>query len=111
MMQINWNDFEKIDIRAGTIVEVTDFPKARNPSLRITIDFGELGIKKSAAQVTALYRKEDLIGRQIIAVVNFPRKQIADFYSECLILGVYSSDNAVVLLQPERKVNNGEKIG
>ena len=111
MMQINWDDFEKIDIRVGTIVEVTDFPKAKKPSFRITIDFGEIGIKKSAAQLTVLYKKEDLIGKQIIAVVNFPRKQIADFFSECLILGVYSTNNAVVLLQPERNVNNGEKIG
>lgn len=111
MMQINWDDFEKIDIRTGTIVEVTDFPKAKNPSFRITIDFGELGIKRSAAQLTALYQKENLIGKQIIAVVNFHPKQIADFFSECLILGIYSTNNSVVLLQPERKVSNGEKIG
>ena len=91
-------------------MEVSDFPKARNPSYQIIIDFGSLGIKKSAAQITTLYKKEDLVGKQIIAVVNFPPRQIANFFSECLVLGVYSS-GSVVLLQPERKVANGEKIG
>jgi len=110
MTQISWDEFEKIDMRVGTIVEVSDFPKARNPSYQIKIDFGALGVKKSAAQITALYKKEELIGKQIIAVVNFPPRQIANFFSECLVLGVYSS-KGVVLLQPERNVMNGEEIG
>ena len=108
---ITWNDFEKIDIRAGTILEVTDFPNARKPSYQLSIDFGELGIKRSSAQITALYRKEELIGRQVIAVVNFPPKQIANFFSECLVLGVYNENNEVVLLAPSLKVQNGGKVG
>lgn len=110
-MSITWADFEKIDIRAGTITEVTDFPKAKKPAYQITIDFGELGIKKSSAQITELYSKEELVGKQVIAVVNFLPKQIANFFSECLILGVYTDKKEVVLLQPERKVENGWKIG
>lgn len=110
-MTISWNDFEKIDMRVGTIVEVTDFPKAKNPSYQIKIDFGELGIRQSSAQITSLYTKEQLTGKQIIAVVNFPPKQIANFSSECLVLGVYSDNKDVVLLEPERKVLNGQKIG
>ncbi len=97
-------------MRVGTIMEVSDFPKARNPSYQIKIDFGALGVKKSAAQITTLYTKEQLIGKQIIAVVNFPPRQIANFLSECLVLGVYSN-NAVVLLHPGQSVGNGEKIG
>jgi len=110
-MTIVWNDFEKIDIRAGTIAEVTDFPKAKKPSYQIKIDFGQYGIKHSSAQLTNLYTKEELVGKQIIAIVNFPPKQIANFFSECLILGIYTDQNEVVLLQPERKVENGCKIG
>lgn len=110
-MTINWDDFEKIDIRVGTILEVTDFPKAKKPAYQITIDFGELGIKKSSAQVTALYSQDELIGKQVAAIVNFPVKQIANFFSECLVLGVYTDKKDVVLLQPERKVDNGWKIG
>jgi tRNA-binding protein len=110
-MTITWDDFEKIDIRAGTITEVTDFPKAKKPAYQITIDFGELGIKRSSAQLTALYSKEELLGKQVIAIVNFPVKQIADFFSECLVLGVYTDNKEVVLLQPDRKVTNGWKIG
>jgi tRNA-binding protein len=110
-MSITWDDFEKIDIRAGTITEVTDFPKAKKPAYQITIDFGELGIKKSSAQITTVYNKEELMGKQVIAVVNFPPKQIANFFSECLVLGVYTDKKEVVLLQPERKVENGWKIG
>jgi tRNA-binding protein len=108
---INWADFEKIDIRVGTIKEVTDFPNARKPSYQLSIDFGELGIKKSSAQITALYEKDVLMGKQVIAVVNFPVKQIANFFSECLVLGVYNEDNNVVLLQPSLPVKNGCKIG
>jgi tRNA-binding protein len=109
---ITWNDFEKIDMRAGTIIEVSDFPKARKPSYKLTIDFGEeIGLKRSSAQITAHYKKEELLNRKVIAVVNFPPKQIADFFSECLVLGVYDENNDVILLQPELTVKNGMKIG
>lgn len=108
---ITWDDFEKIDLRVGTILEVNDFPKAKKPAYQITVDFGELGIKRSSAQITALYGKDELIGKQVVAVVNFPPRQIANFFSECLIMGVYTDKKDVVLLQPERKVANGWKIG
>jgi tRNA-binding protein len=110
-MTITWDDFEKIDIRVGTITEVTDFPKAKKPAYQISIDFGELGIKRSSAQITTVYNKEELLGKQVVAVMNFPPKQIANFFSECLVLGVYTDKKEVVLLQPERKVINGWKIG
>jgi tRNA-binding protein len=108
---LSWADFEKVDMRVGTVMEVTDFPNAKKPSYQLLVDFGELGIKKSSAQITALYQKENLIGQQVIAVVNFPVKQIANFFSECLVLGVYNEDNNVVLLQPSLQVKNGCKIG
>ena len=109
---IEWKDFEKLDIRVGTILEVVDFEKARNPSYQVKIDFGPLGIKKSSAQITALYQKEDLIGQQIIAVVNFPPKQIANFISECLILGIYGDTaKEVTLITPNLSVKNGQQIG
>ena len=108
---ITWDDFEKIEIRAGTILEVNDFPNARKPSYQLSIDFGEYGIKRSSAQITALYTKQELTGRQVIAVVNFPPKQIANFFSECLVLGVYNEKNDVVLLQPSLPVQNGGKVG
>ena len=108
---ITWNDFEKIDIRVGTILEVNDFVNAKKPSYQLIIDFGELGIKRSSAQITSLYKKEELTGRQIIAVINFPPKQIANFFSECLVLGVYNENNEVVLLQASMPVKNGSKIG
>ncbi len=108
---IKWEDFEKIDIRVGTITNVNDFPNARKPSYQLTIDFGELGIKKSSAQIVALYQKDCLLGKQVIAVINFPVKQIANFFSECLVLGVYNENNDVVLLQPSLPVQNGGKIG
>lgn len=108
---ISWSDFEKIDIRVGTVMEAADFPNARNPSYQLVIDFGELGIKRSSAQITALYKKEELPGKQVIAVVNFPVKQIANFFSECLVLGVYNENKDVVLLQPSLPVKNGCKIG
>jgi tRNA-binding protein len=111
MPTIAWEDFEKIDIRIGTVTEVADFPKARRPAYQLTIDFGELGIKKSSAQLTHLYDPGQLAGRQVVAIVNFPPKQIANFFSECLVLGVYTDKNEVVLLGPERKVENGWKIG
>lgn len=111
-MTISWSDFEKIDIRVGTITEVAEFPKARKPAWKLVIDFGnDTGIKRSSAQITTHYKKEDLLNRQVIAVVNFPPKQIADFVSECLVLGVYDTNNDVILLQPERAVQNGQKIG
>lgn len=109
---ITWEDFNKIDIRVGTIVSVTNFEKAKNPSYQIEIDFGPLGIKKSSAQITKLHQKEDLIGLQIIAVVNFPKKQIANFFSECLILGIYGENpEHVTLLTSSLPVSNGLKIG
>jgi tRNA-binding protein len=110
-MSITWDDFEKIDIRTGTITEVSDFPKAKNPSYQLKINFGTLGTKQSAAQVTTLYKKEDLLGRQVIAIINFPPKQIANFFSECLVLGVYTEEKQVILLAPDRIVSNGLKIG
>ena len=112
MDTISWNDFEKIDIRVGTIVEVNDFPKARKPAYKLVIDFGkEIGVKRSSAQITTIYSKGELTNRQVIAVVNFPAKQIADFTSECLVLGVYDENKNVILLQPGKPVTNGMKIG
>lgn len=111
-MPISWDDFEKIDIRTGTILEASDFPKARKPAYKLVIDFGpEFGIKRSSAQITVHYTKEELINRQVIAVINFPPKQIADFISECLVLGVYSNNNDVILTHPDKPVANGMKIG
>ncbi len=108
---ITWDDFEKIDMRVGTILEAKVFEKAKKPAYQLQIDFGEFGIKNSSAQITALYKPEELIGKQIIAVVNFPPKQIANFFSECLVLGVYNSNNDVVLLQASLPVDNGNKVG
>jgi tRNA-binding protein len=112
MDQITWQDFEKVAIRVGTILEVAEFPNARNPAYQLLIDFGpELGIKRSSAQITKLYTEDDLIGKQVVAVVNFPVKQIANFLSECLVLGVVGKDKEVVLLQPDRIVENGLNVG
>jgi tRNA-binding protein len=108
---ISWQDFEKIDIRCGTIIEVNDFANARKPAYQLTIDFGVQGIKRSSAQITHHYTKEALINKQVVAVMNFPVKQIANFFSECLVLGVYDEAHNVVLLQPEREVKNGMKVG
>ena len=108
---ISWEDFEKIDIRVGTIIEAAPFPKAKKPAYQLTIDFGTLGTKRSSAQITEHYSLESLAGVQIVAVVNFPPKNIAGFHSECLVLGIYDEDNAVVLLQPQKPVSNGLKIG
>ena len=110
-MAISWDDFEKIDIRSGTIVEVTDFPKARKPAWKLKIDFGKLGIKQCSAQIKRFYDKESLIGTQVIAVINFPPKQIADFFSECLVLGIYTDEKDVVLLRPDQPVGNGWRVG
>ena len=108
---ISWQDFEKIDLRCGTIIDVKDFPNAKKPAYQLTIDFGIIGIKKSSAQLTHFYNKELLINKQVIAVVNFPIKQVANFFSECLVLGLYDEDNKVILLQPDRSVLNGMKVG
>jgi export-related chaperone CsaA len=106
-----FSDFEKLDIRTGTIIDAQDFPEARNPAFRLWIDFGPLGIKKSSAQITKLYSTEELKGKQIIAVVNFPPRQVANFISEVLVLGVYGNEKEVILLQADRRVENGSKIG
>jgi tRNA-binding protein len=108
---ITWGDFEKVNICAGTIIEATDFPDARKPAYQLTIDFGALGVKQSSAQITHHYNKEELIGKQVVAVLNFPVKQIATFFSECLLLGVYDTEGQVVLLKPDKEVQNGGKIG
>ncbi|TBR18205.1 MAG: tRNA-binding protein [Chitinophagaceae bacterium] len=109
---ISWSDFEKIDIRSGTIITVKDFPQARKPAYQLWIDFGEIiGIKKSSAQITNHYTKEALQDKKILAVVNFAPKQIGGFISECLVLGIYDENNAVILLEPNLPVSNGQKIG
>ena len=109
---ITWADFEKIDMRVGTIIEVNDFPEARKPAYKLVVDFGrEIGLKQSSAQITALYSKEELLYSQVIAVVNFPPKKIAGFSSECLVMGVYDENNDVILLQPGKPVTKGMKIG
>ncbi|CAN5249777.1 tRNA-binding protein [soil metagenome] len=111
-MPITWNDFEKVDMRVGTILEVEDFPEARNPAYKLQIDFGpEVGILKSSAQITNRYKKEDLLNRQVVAVINFPKKQIATFMSECLVLGAVGEKNDIVLLNPDFKVENGLRVG
>jgi tRNA-binding protein len=108
---IQWDDFTKVDIRCGTIIRAEVFPNAKKPAYQLHIDFGNLGIKKSSAQITAHYTTDQLIGLQIIAVVNFPPKQIANFMSECLVLGVYDLQHKVVLLTPTHAVDNGQPIG
>lgn len=108
---LTWEEFEKTEMRVGTIIEVNDFPEARKPAYQLTIDFGEvIGIRKSSAQITQRYTKESLTGRQIIAVVNFPKKQIGKFMSECLVLGAVGQEGDVVLLSPDFKVENGLRI-
>lgn len=106
---ITFEDFSKIDLRVGTIIEVNDFPEAHHPAYQLTIDFGDLGIKKSSAQITTRYKKEDLLQRQIVAVINFPKKQIAKFMSACLVLGAVNGKD-VILLNPENKVKNGHVV-
>jgi tRNA-binding protein len=110
MKVISWQEFEQVEIRTGTIVEVLDFPEAKKPAYRLRIDFGaELGIKKSSAQITALYNKASLVGKQIVAVVNFAPKQIGPWMSECLVLGV-SSEEGIVLLSLDQAADNGQKV-
>jgi len=107
---ITFDDFTKVDIRTGTIIEVNDFPKAKKPAYQLKIDFGELGIKQSSAQITDLYSKEDLLHKQITAIVNFKPKQIADFMSECLVLGVANTQGEIVLLKTSSSINNGTQV-
>jgi tRNA-binding protein len=112
MKHISWTDFEKVELRAGTVVEVKDFPEARKPALILKIDFGEeIGIKQSSAQIKDLYSPGDLLGKQVICVVNFPPKQIGPFISECLVTGLYRKDGQVVLLVPDSEVQNGARLG
>jgi tRNA-binding protein len=108
--EITFEDFLKVDIRIATIIEVKDFPKARKPAYQLTLDFGVLGIKKSSAQITDLYTKEELLNKQVSAIINFKPRQIANFMSECLVIGVYNTDGNVVLLQASKDVKNGEKV-
>ncbi|MGQ2984133.1 tRNA-binding protein [Flavobacterium sp.] len=109
---LTWEEFEKTEMRVGTIIEANDFPEARKPAYQLTIDFGaEIGIRRSSAQITRRYKKEDLTGRQIVAVVNFPKKQIGKFMSECLVLGAVGQEGDVVLLAPDLNVENGLRIG
>jgi tRNA-binding protein len=109
---LTWTDFEKVEMRIGTIVEANDFPEARKQAYQLLIDFGaEIGFKKSSAQITKRYSKADLVGKQIVAVVNFPKKQIGNFMSECLVLGSVGKDNDIVLLTSDLKVDNGLRVG
>jgi tRNA-binding protein len=111
METITWNDFEKVRMHVGTIISAQVFEKARNPAYQLEVDFGtEIGMKRSSAQITKLYQPEELIGRQVVAVINFPVKQIANFFSECLVLGVVGDEKEIVLLQPDRPVKNGHRI-
>jgi len=111
-IMLTWEEFEKTEMRVGTILETNDFPEARKPAYQLTIDFGsEIGIRKSSAQITKRYNKEDLVGRQVVAVVNFPKKQIGKFMSECLVLGAVGQEGDVVLLAPDFNVENGLRIG
>ena len=111
MEHIEWSDFLKVDIRVGTIIEAKDFPEARNPAYKLKVDFGpELGVKKSSAQITDLYKKEELVGKQVLAVVNFPPKQIGPMMSECLVTGFHQLDGSVVLSAVDKVLPNGAKL-
>ncbi len=111
-MEISWQDFEKVDMRIGTIVSAEPFPEARNPAYKLKVDFGEeIGVKKSSAQITAFYNADELPGKQVMAVVNFPSKQIGPMKSECLVMGAYAENGGVILMNPERPLPNGSKIG
>ncbi|MFV8343788.1 tRNA-binding protein [Flavobacterium sp. XS2P39] len=109
---LTWSEFERVEMRVGTIMEINDFPEARKPAYQLTIDFGsEIGIRKTSAQITKRYQKENLLNRQIVAVVNFPKKQIGKFMSECLVLGAVGAEGDVILLAPDFKIENGLRIG
>lgn len=110
MEEITWNDFEKVELRAGTILEVFDFPEAKKPAYKLKVDFGEFGVKTSSAQITKLYTKEELFGKQIIGVVNFPKKQIGKFMSEFLVTGFADENGDIVLSTVQGKVPNGSKL-
>ena len=111
MEKITWQDFMKVQLMIGTVIEVADFPEARNPAFKLKIDFGhDIGVKQSSAQITRLYAKQDLLGKQVIAVVNLPPKQIGRFMSECLVTGFYRKDGAVVLAVPEGVLDNGARL-
>lgn len=110
METINWNDFEKVELRVGTVIDVFEFPKARKPAYKMKIDFGPYGIRMSSAQITKHYTPETLMGRQVVAVINFPEKQIADFMSQCLVTGFEDEHGDIVLTAVERTVPNGTKI-
>jgi tRNA-binding protein len=112
METIGWHDFEKVEIRVGTVVAVESFPEARKPAYKLTVDFGpEIGLKRSSVQITAHYQPEELNGRQVVGVVNFPAKRIGPFQSECLITGFYREDGSVILAVPDKPVPNGAKLG
>ena len=112
MREIEWSDFEKVELRVGEIIEAEDFPEARHPAYKLKVDFGaKVGVRKSSARITDLYRKEELIGRQVVAVVNFPKKRIGPFLSECLVTGFYREDGGVVLCVPDKSIHNGAKLG
>ena len=112
MENLSWTEFERVEMRVGTILEINDFPEARKPAYQLTIDFGStIGIRKTSAQITKRYQKEDLLNRQIVAVVNFPKKQIGKFMSECLVLGAVGEEGDVILLTPDFKIKNGLRIG
>ena len=109
---LSWDDFTKVDMRVGTVIEVNDFPMAKRPAYQLKIDFGaEIGVLKTSAQITKRYQKLDLIGMQLVAVVNFPKKQIANFMSECLVIGAVGEDNDISLLSPSLKTENGLRVG
>ena len=112
METIEWADFDRVELRVGTVVEVEDFPKARKPAYILHVDFGdEIGLRKSSAQITDIYSRDELVGRQVVAVVNFPPKQIGPIRSQCLVTGFYRDDGAVVLAVPDQPVPNGAKLG
>jgi len=111
MSQISWDDFQKVELRVGTIVEVEDFPEARKPAWKLTVDFGdEIGLRRASAQITDLYKSEELVGKQVVGVVNFPPKQIGPFMSECLVTGFVQADGSVVLAVPDKPVANGLRL-
>lgn len=110
MEEIKFNDFLRVELRAGTITSVSEFPEAKKPAYKLSIDFGELGIRHSSAQITHNYTPQELIGKQVVAVINFPKKQIANFFSECLVTGFEANDKTIVLISPDKPVPNGSKL-